>query len=168
MIVIIGSVFIGTTSVQGTVQKLPFETVASWDPSNFDPGTTLFTGNWATHIIDNINTFVFIDGPIEGVAVSTAIITNFNDKLGIGEGIAFTETVGTWIADDEFNGLPFYSYGRVILRKAFDGLGFIGTVNYIGTLGDYSIQIRGETITIFDLTQMWPFNYISGEITIIS
>jgi hypothetical protein len=168
LIVLCGSFFIGITTVQATVQKLPFETVALWDYTGFYPGTTIITGNWAAHIIDNVNTFVFIEGPVEGISVSTSIITNFNDKTGKGEGIAFTETTGTWIADDEFNGLPFYCYGRSILRKAFDGFGYIGTVNWIGTLGDYSIQIRGEAITIFDFATYLTFNYISGEIKIIS
>lgn len=168
MTILVGSFFVGITAVQGTVQKLPFETVALWDPTYFDPGTTVVTGNWAAHIIDNINGFVFVEGPIEGVSITISSITNFNDMVGIGVGLAFIETTGTWIADDEFNGLPFYCYGRSILRLAYGGAAYIGTVNWLGTLGDYSIQIRGDLLSAWNPDYNWFTNTISGEIKIIS
>jgi hypothetical protein len=168
LIVLFGSFFIGITSVQGAKQTISFEAFAYWDYTGFDPGTSFDTGNWAAHIIDNVNTFVFIAGPIEGYTVGSSIITNFNDKVGIGVGIGFGETFGTWIGDDEFNGLPIYFEATMTLRLAYGGYAYIGTTVGRGTLGDYSVQIRGEFITAWNPYYMMFGSLSSMEMTIFT
>ena len=167
-VVFLGSIFIGMTAVQGKVQIIPFYSVGLWDFNGFDPGTTVETGNWAAHILDNVNSWNFVEGPIDGAVGSTNIITNFNNKVVKGSGIAFLEIVGTWIADDEFNGLPIYCYGNAILKLANGGAAYVGKVNLRGALGDYSIQLRGDFIIGYSPVYNWGTNTITGDIKIIS
>lgn len=170
MTILIGSIFVGITAVQGTVQKLPFEAVGYWEYAGFDPGTSFDTGNWAAHIIDNVNTYIYVVGPIDGIGVATSIITNFNNNFDetLGVGIGFLEITGTWIGDDEFNGLPFYCYGRFLLNMGCGGFCYYGTVNLLGTLGDYTAQIRGDLLVDWMADYGFFGSSISGEIKIIS
>ncbi len=164
MTVLLGTVFVGTTAVQGKVLKTTFDAVSLFDFfAGYDPGTSWISGN-IQHVIDNINPFVFIVGPIEGYTYSYGIIMNNNLVTGVGVGSAFTEITGTWVGGDEFNGLPFYCYGHTTLRKDVNNV-YTGTINFIGTLGDYAIHLKVDFITGFNPAYGFA-NIMSGELTI--
>ncbi len=141
---------------------MDFETVSLFDFSGWDPGTSWVSGN-VQHVIDNINTFVFIVGPIEGKSTSYGKIMNNNLVTGEGVGLAFTETVGTWVGDDEFFGLEIYLYGPMALRSA--GGVYTGWGNALGTLGDYKIHLKVDFVT--GPHPIYGFaNVMTGELTI--
>lgn len=157
MFVLFGSVFVGTTAVQGKVHKIPIETNSLFDFSGWDPGTSWISGG-VLHVRDGVNLFNFISGPIDGSMYSFVDVMNNKLDTGVGVGSGRLEIVGTWIGDDEFNGLPIYLYGQIALRN--DGTIFFGWANGLGTLGDYKIHLKGDFITTF------PFTPMSGELTI--
>ncbi|MHA1354125.1 MAG: hypothetical protein ACTSR1_02990 [Candidatus Heimdallarchaeota archaeon] len=133
-----------------------------FDFSGWDPGTSWISDN-VQHVIDNINTFVFIIGPIEGKSTSYGKIMNNNLATGTGVGLAFTEMTGTWVGDDEFFGLEIYLYGPMALRN--DGTTFTGWGNALGTLGDYSIHLKVDFVTGYNPAYGF-YNVMTGELTI--
>ena len=160
MTVLFGSIFVGTTAVQGKVLKTPFENIGVM--SGYDPGTSWISGN-VQHVRDAINKFTFIVGPIEGDSFAYVDVMNNNLETGVGVGSGFMEIVGTWVGDDEFNGLEIYLYGQMILRN--EGTFYTGWANAHGTLGDYSIHMKGDFITAFN-PALGLANTMTGVLTI--
>jgi len=141
MIVLFGSLFVGTTAVQGKVLKIPIEIIEVFDFTGFIPGETWETGG-VMHETGTIYQFYFIAGPVDGILRSGVDMMNFKLDTGVGVGTGWNELIGTWIGDDQFNGLPIYWYGHSAFRT--DGEVFYGWANTHGTLGDYKIHFVGD------------------------
>jgi len=163
MAVLFGSVFVGTTAVQGKVLKVPIEMLRAYDFSAMNPGY-FWIEDGVRHQRDASNKFNFVDGPVDGFLISYIDVLNTVIDTGLGVGSGWNELDGIWVGEDQFEGLPIYWYGQAGFR--FEGNFFYGWANGHGTLGDYKIHFKGDFTLAFVPNPPYFGALIFGELTL--